>query len=90
MNVGGFPSPERYAEAMTDLEAACAKIGRDPKTIVRSQFMRLEGKADAIVEDLRAYEALGVSYVIPVFRYGTEREMVKLFSERVIPAMGSA
>ena len=90
VNVGGFPSPERYAEATADLEAACAKIGRDPKAIVRSQFMRLEGEADAIVERLRAYEAVGVTYVIPVFRYGTEREMVKLFSERVIPAMRSA
>lgn len=91
VNVGGFPSPDRYAEAMRDLEAACAKRGRDPKTVVRSQFFRIDpGPAEAIVERLREYAALGVSYVIPVFPYGKEREMVALFAERVIPALRTA
>jgi F420-dependent oxidoreductase-like protein len=91
VNVGGFPSPERYAEVMRDLEAACAKAKRDPKTILRSQFFRIDpAPAEAIIEKLRPYAALGVSYVIPVFPYGKEREMVQLFAEKVIPAMRAA
>lgn len=122
VNVGGFPSPERYAESMRSLEAACRKIGRDPRSIVRSHFTfalvaetqaRVDelvaehaaraklsadewlgrrahvpiGTPERVVERLRAYEALGVSYVIPVFPYGHERESIRIFGERVIPAL---
>src|SRR5579859_4038816 len=38
VNVGGFALPERYADAMTELDAACRRIGRDPSTILRSHF----------------------------------------------------
>ena len=125
VNVGGFPSPDRYAEAMRDLEAACTKIGRDPSAILRSAFMFMMvaerrsqldemvaehaarakvspdawlarrahvpiGTPDQVIEKLRAYAELGVGYVIPVFPYGREREMVRVLAERVIPAMRAA
>lgn len=56
VNVGGFPTPERYAEVMRDLEAACRKIGRDHKTILRSHFTfaligETQAKVDAMVAE---------------------------------------
>ena len=38
VNVGGFPTEERYAAAMAELETACREVGRDPRTILRSHF----------------------------------------------------
>ncbi len=38
VNVGGFPTPERYADVMGDLEAECRRARRDPGTILRSHF----------------------------------------------------
>ena len=38
VNVGGWPTPDGYAEAMRELEAACAKVERDPGKILRSHF----------------------------------------------------
>jgi F420-dependent oxidoreductase-like protein len=38
VNVGGFPSPGRYAEVLADLDAACRRTGRDPSAILRSHF----------------------------------------------------
>lgn len=38
VNVGGFPTAERYAEVMRDLESACGSLRRDPSAILRSHF----------------------------------------------------
>ncbi|MFN2519867.1 MAG: TIGR03560 family F420-dependent LLM class oxidoreductase [Candidatus Limnocylindria bacterium] len=38
VNIGDFPSAQAYAAAMTELERACAEIGRDPTRIMRSHF----------------------------------------------------
>lgn len=125
VNVGGFPTEERYAAAMRELEEACSEVGRDPRTILRSHFgmfmigetqadvdeiadeyaarakttreewLRARphlpiGTPDRIVERIRRYAALGVSYLIPVFPYGRDRESVRLFSEHVIQELRSA
>ena len=59
VNVGGFPSPERYAESMASLERACRRIGRDPATIRRSHFglvlvAETRARVDEIVSEVAA------------------------------------
>ena len=123
VNVGGFPTAERYAEAMTELDGACRRAKRDPSSIRRSHFgpvlvAETEARVDEIVRDLaaranitpdewrarrrghpvgtpdrvadalRAYAKLGVTYVIPVFPYGYDRECLRVFAEQVIPGLG--
>lgn len=123
VNVGGFPTPERYAEAMASLERACRRIGRDPATIRRSHFgpvvlaesrSRLDeiareqaaragiapeawlarrtgwpvGTPAEVAAALRPYARLGVTYLIPVFPYGTDREGLRLFATKVVPLLG--
>ena len=122
VNVGGWPTPEGYADSIAHLDAACRKIGRDPGTIVRSWFApvlvadtpaRVDeivreaaarakiapdewrarrrayplGTPDQVVEALRAYVRLGVTYLIPVFPYGYDRECFRVFAQEVIPAL---
>ncbi len=124
VNVGGFPSEEQYAAAMTIFERACRAVGRDPSAILRSNFgpvyvaetqaaldavvnevaarakMTREqwlaarprlvlGTPDRVIERLRAYAAVGVRYFIAVFPYGHEREMLRVFARRVMPALAS-
>jgi alkanesulfonate monooxygenase SsuD/methylene tetrahydromethanopterin reductase-like flavin-dependent oxidoreductase (luciferase family) len=122
VNVGGFPTPARYAEVMRLLESACDAVKRDPASIVRSQFglvvvgetekrvgeivaeqARATGvspeewrarRADApigtpeqVAEKLRPYVKLGVSYFIPVFPYGYDRECLRAFARGVVPLL---
>jgi probable F420-dependent oxidoreductase len=122
VNVGGFATAEAYGEAMAQLEAACAKLKRDPATILRSQFgpvlvaetaERVDeivrelaarakiapdewrarrrghpvGTPDQVAGTLRGYAELGVTYVIPVFPFGYDRECLRVFAEHVIPAL---
>ncbi len=39
VNIGGFPSPERYRERLEELRGACERVGRDFDSIKKSQFM---------------------------------------------------
>jgi probable F420-dependent oxidoreductase len=122
VNVGGFALPDAYADAMRELENACAKARRDPATIGRSHFgpvlvaeseARLNeivrelaarakitpgewrsrrkgqpvGTPDQVAEALRAYAELGVTYVIPVFPYGYDRECLRVFATTVVPQL---
>jgi F420-dependent oxidoreductase-like protein len=122
VNVGGFALPDAYADAMRELESACAKARRDPATIGRSHFgpvlvaeseARLTeivrelaarakitpgewrsrrkgqpvGTPDQVAEALRAYAELGVTYVIPVFPYGYDRECLRVFATTVVPQL---
>lgn len=122
VNVGGWPTPERYAGALADLERACGKLGRDPASITRSHFSpvlvaetaaRVDeivravaarakitpeewrarraahpvGTPDQVAEALRAYARLGVTYLIPVFPHGYDRECLRVFATRVIPQL---
>jgi probable F420-dependent oxidoreductase len=122
INVGGFPTPNAYALAMSELEAACRARKRDPATILRSHFgpvlvaeteSRVNeivgevaarakispdewrsrrrghpvGTPDQVTEALRAYARLGVSYLIPVFPYGYDRECLRVFAQHVVPQL---
>jgi probable F420-dependent oxidoreductase len=70
--------PDEYAKAVADLRSQAREAGRDPRTItlsfcapikftdgaastVRTPFI---GSRDQIVEDIRAYQRLGVSHLI--------------------------
>lgn len=92
VNVGGFPDVPAYAAAMAELEKACAEIGRDPRTILRSHFAQWRisdsrREIDAVIERLRQYAALGVTYFNLMFPYGHDRESVRLFAKYVLPEM---
>jgi len=68
--------------------AARAKVSPD-EWLARRAHVPI-GTPDQVIEKLRAYAELGVGYVIPVFPYGREREMVRVLAERVIPATRAA
>lgn len=122
VNVGGFVSPEGYAEAMQELESACRLRKRDPGSIRRSHFGpvlvaesrdRVDeivaalaaragitpeewrtrrrghpvGTPEEVAEALGAYARLGVSYLIPVFPYGYDRECLRVFATKVVPLL---
>ena len=61
-----FPSAEKMRAGVADLEAACTKAGRDVKSLVISARVGLPAKqdAEALVREIRALAALGVSHVI--------------------------
>ena len=95
--------PEAFAKAAADLRSQARAVGRDPKTITlsfrapirfteratagtRTPFI---GSRDQIIEDIRAYQRLGVSHL--VFDYaGTSAdaiaEQLHRFAEEVRPA----
>jgi alkanesulfonate monooxygenase SsuD/methylene tetrahydromethanopterin reductase-like flavin-dependent oxidoreductase (luciferase family) len=122
VNVGGFASPDTYAAAMRELEAACRSVKRDPATIERSHFgpvlvaeteSRLNeivaelaagakitpeewrarrrgqpvGTPEEVAGSLRAYARLGVTYLIPVFPFGYDRECLRVFATKVMPQL---
>jgi len=117
VNVSGFPTPERYAAVITDLERACARAGRAPTSLLRSQFcpvsigrsereveglaaagasrthitkrewLRISGTPDAVVSQIRAYDRLGVNYLIACFPVGHEKTSLRLFADEVMPAL---
>ena len=123
VNVGGWPAPDGYADSIAQLEAACTKIGRDPKAILRSWFgpvlvaesdRRVNemvnelaarakiapeewrarrrghpvGTPEEVAEMLRAFTKLGVTYFIPVFPFGYDRECFRVFAQKVVPLLG--
>jgi F420-dependent oxidoreductase-like protein len=45
------------------------------------------GTPDRVAEALRAYAKLGVTYVIPVFPFGYDRECLRVFATQVIPQL---
>jgi alkanesulfonate monooxygenase SsuD/methylene tetrahydromethanopterin reductase-like flavin-dependent oxidoreductase (luciferase family) len=60
VNVGGWPSAERYAQAMADLDRACRVVKRDPASIRRSHFgpvlvAETVSRVDEIVRALAAH-----------------------------------
>jgi probable F420-dependent oxidoreductase len=61
-----FASPAVMREGLEKLRAACAKIGRDPKSISVSVRMGLPAKRDAaeVLDELKALRDVGVSHVI--------------------------
>lgn len=94
--------PEEYAKAATDLRSQAREAGRDPRTIAlsfrapirftdgatsgaRTPFI---GSKDQIVEDIRAYQRLGVSHLIFDFAGSSVdaiMEQLHRFTEEVRP-----
>jgi len=61
-----FPSAEKMRAGLADLETACRKTGRDPKSLAISARMGLPARQDAgaLVAEIRDLAGLGVSHVI--------------------------
>ncbi|MBI1962525.1 MAG: LLM class F420-dependent oxidoreductase [Candidatus Rokubacteria bacterium] len=61
-----FASAGKMQAGMADLEAACRKAGRDPKSLTISARIGLPARQDAaaLVAEIRALAALGVSHII--------------------------
>ncbi|MEK7859779.1 MAG: hypothetical protein AAB284_00310, partial [Chloroflexota bacterium] len=81
-------------ETQADVDEIADEYAARAKT-TREEWLRARphlpiGTPDRIVERIRRYAALGVSYLIPVFPYGRDRESVRLFSRDVIPELRSA
>jgi alkanesulfonate monooxygenase SsuD/methylene tetrahydromethanopterin reductase-like flavin-dependent oxidoreductase (luciferase family) len=45
------------------------------------------GTPDQVAASLRGYARLGVTYVIPVFPFGYDRECLRVFATKVIPQL---
>ncbi len=75
----------RVDEIVRDL-AARAKITPDEWRARRAGHP--VGTPDVVAESLRAFARLGVSYLVPVFPFGYDRECLRVFAEKVIPALG--
>jgi alkanesulfonate monooxygenase SsuD/methylene tetrahydromethanopterin reductase-like flavin-dependent oxidoreductase (luciferase family) len=95
-------SPEEYAKAAADLRSQAREAGRDPKGITlsfRAPIKFTEGAApgarvpfigprDQILEDIRAYQRLGVSHLIFDFAGSSVDAIVEQlhrFAEEVRP-----
>ena len=77
-------SAARLDEIVRDL-AARAKITPDEWRARRRGHP--VGTPDEVAEALRGYAKAGVSYLIPVFPYGYDRECFGVFAREVIPAL---
>jgi probable F420-dependent oxidoreductase len=87
-----FPTPQKMAEGLEHLRAACARIGRDPKTLTVSARMGLPGKtpAAALLAEVRALRDLGVEHVIlePAVRdLGAMTAAIERFAADVRPRL---
>ena len=74
----------RVEEMVRDL-AARAKITPDEWRARRRGHP--VGTPDQVADALRAYARMGVSYLIPVFPFGYDRECLRVFAQQVIPAL---
>ncbi len=61
-----FPSSVKMKAALADLEAACRAADRDPKSLTISARLGLPARHDAaaLIDEIRALAALGVSHLI--------------------------
>ena len=61
-----FPTPQALADGLKELETACGKAGRDPRSLTLTMRMGLSAKRPAaeLIAELRALRDLGVAHVI--------------------------
>lgn len=76
-----FPSAEKMKSAVADLETACRKAGRDPKSLTLSARLGLPAKqeAGALVREIRALAAIGVSHLILESRARDLADMLQIY-----------
>jgi len=77
-------SEARLDEIVSDL---AARAGMPPEQWRARRRGQPVGTPEAVAEALRAYVKLGVSYVIPVFPYGYDRDCLEVFARRVVPLL---
>ena len=80
-NTPGLAGPDDWARVNTDLDAACAEVGRDPAEIRRSVQLFLhpaqEGQIDSLLESLPAYAKAGCEHVVLSFYQPPSREQLE-------------
>ncbi len=78
-----FPTAEKMRAGVADLEAACTKAGRDVKSLVISARVGLPAKqdAEALVREIRALAALGVSHVILESRVRDLADLTQIYEK---------
>jgi probable F420-dependent oxidoreductase len=76
-----FASAEKMKAGVADLAAACAKAGRDPKSLTISARVGLPAKQDAgaLVREIEALAGLGVSHVILESRVRDLADMIQIY-----------
>ncbi len=72
-------------DRIVDAVAARAKTTREQWLAARPRLVI--GMPDRVIERMRAYAKLGVAYWQLLFPYGYEREMLRIFARRVMPAL---
>ncbi|MBI2773630.1 MAG: LLM class flavin-dependent oxidoreductase [Chloroflexi bacterium] len=77
-------SQSRLDEIVRDL---AARANVTPDVWLSRRAGQPVGTPDRVAEALRAYVKLGVSYLIPVFPYGYDRECLGVFAQQVIPQL---
>jgi probable F420-dependent oxidoreductase len=100
----GWSRPDQLADQRRELEAIAAKAGRDPATLditllrpmqildrpADGQRRALIGTAEQVVEDIHAYEEVGVSHLVLGFRTTNGQEMlqqIERFAAEVRPRL---
>ncbi len=80
-----FPSAEKMKSAVADLETACRKAGRDPKSLVISARLGLPAKQEpeALAREIRALAGLGVSHLILESRARDLADLTALYEKFV-------
>lgn len=69
------------------VRADAARWGLTPEAWLERRRGTPMGTPDRVAEILRPYLALGVSYLIPVFPYGFDRECLRTFAQSVVPRL---
>jgi len=85
-----FSDPALYRERLAKIEAACAKIGRDPLEIRRSTTLPADALTDekALRERLDGLRALGITDFL--FHTPERVEEMRPFAEKVVPELRQA
>ncbi len=84
-------APVYVAETRSDLERIVDDVAARAKT-TREQWLGARprlviGTPDQVIERMRAYAKVGVAYWHLLFPYRYEREMLRVFSRHVLPAL---
>jgi F420-dependent oxidoreductase-like protein len=80
-NTPGLAGPEEWARVNTQLDEACAEVGRDPGEVRRSVQLFLhpaqEGQVDVLLSSLPAYEQAGCEHVVLSFYQPPTRDQLE-------------
>jgi F420-dependent oxidoreductase-like protein len=86
-------TPEEAATANDRMNAACAAVGREPSTLVRSvsPTINLLASVDAFVDGVRAYQAAGIRDIyFPWPRVESEVPVLRAVAREALPLLRGA